>query len=96
MIYATPQLDTPLQKDLAAFDQLCDELGDRAGRAGPWLGSLRRRWRASSAESSIEIEGFSVPSGERLAITGAAERANPTDEDRMALASYAARWITSA
>ena len=89
MIYATPQLDAPLQEDLAAFDRLCDELGARAGRAGPWIGSLRRQWRASSAESSIEIEGFSVPSEARIALTSGAEPADPTDQDRMALASYA-------
>lgn len=89
MIYKTPAPDRRLQKDLAAFDQVCDELGARAGGAGPWLGSLRRQWRASSAESSIEIEGFSVPNDERLAIASGAEPADPTDEDRMALACYA-------
>jgi hypothetical protein len=89
MIYSTPELGAPLQKDLAAFDKLCEELGVRAGRAGPWLGSLRRQWRASSAESSIEIEGFSVPSEERLAIASGAEPTDPADEDRMALAGYA-------
>ena len=89
MIYATPEPDAQLRKDLAAFDRLCEELGARAGGAGPWLGSLRRQWRASSAESSIEIEGFSVPNAERLAITSGAEPADPTDEDRMALACYA-------
>jgi Fic family protein len=89
MIYATPHLHLPLRENLAELDRLCDELGARAGGAGPWLGSLRRQWRASAAESSIEIEGFSVPSGERLAIASGAEPADPTDEDRMALASYA-------
>jgi Fic family protein len=89
VIYATPQPDVPLKEDLAELDRLCDELGARAGGAGPWLGNLRRQWRASSAESSIEIEGFSVPSKERLAITSGAEPADPTDQDRMALASYA-------
>jgi Fic family protein len=89
VIYATPQRDAPLRDGLAEFDRLCVELGVRAGGAGPWLGSLRRQWRAASAESSIEIEGFSVPSEERLAIMSGAEPADPTDEDRMALASYA-------
>lgn len=89
VIYATPHIDPDLQKALAAFDELCDQLGAEAGRAGPWLGSLRRQWRASSAESSIEIEGFRVPSEERLAIASGAEPAEPTDEDRMALACYA-------
>lgn len=88
MLYATPKLDAPLQEDLAAFDRLCEELGARAGRAGPWLGGLRRQWRASSAESSIEIEGFSVPSEDRLAIASGTEPADPSDEDRMALAGY--------
>jgi len=89
VIYATPAPDTQLQNDLAAFDQVCDELGARSGGAGPWLGGLRRQWRASSAESSIEIEGFSVPNDERLAIASGAGPADPTDEDRMALACYA-------
>lgn len=89
MIYATPQLDAQLREDLAELDRLCEELGAKAGGAGPWLASLRRQWRASSAESSIEIEGFSVPSEERLAIASGAEPADPTDEDRMALAGYA-------
>ena len=88
MLYATPRLDVPVQTDLAALDQLCDELGARAGRAGPWLGSLRRQWRASSAESWIEIEGFSVPSDERLAVASGAELADSADENRMALACY--------
>jgi hypothetical protein len=78
-----------LREDLAELDRLCIELGARAGAAEPWLGSLRRQWRASSAESSIEIEGFSVPSKDRLAIVSGAEPADPTDEDRMALACYA-------
>ena len=89
MIYATPRPDAALRKQLSAFDETRDELGARAGAAGPWLGSLRRQWRASSAESSIEIEGFRVPSEERLAIASGVEPPDPTDADRMALASYA-------
>jgi Fic family protein len=89
MLYAVPQIDASLRRQLAAFDKLCDEMGARAHGAGPWLGRLRRQWRASSAESSIEIEGFSVPSEERVAIASGAEPADPTDEDRMALSSYA-------
>jgi Fic family protein len=89
MIYVTPKPDATLLEELAAFDQLRDELGSHARAAGPWLGSLRRQWRASSAESSIEIEGYRVPSEETLAITSGAEPPDPTDEDRMALSSYA-------
>jgi DNA-binding transcriptional ArsR family regulator len=89
MIYATPHPDVSLREDLAELDRLCDELGAWAGGAGPWLGSLRRQWRASSAESSIEIEGFSVPSEERIAIMSGFGPADPTDKDRMALSGYA-------
>lgn len=89
MIYATPTTDASLRAQLAAFDQLREELGVHASVAGPWLGSLRQQWRASSAESSIEIEGFRVPSEETLAIATGAEPPDPTDEDRMALSSYA-------
>jgi len=89
MIYSTPGPDAALREQLSAFDEMCNELGAQASAAGPWLGSLRRQWRASSAESSIEIEGFRVPSEETLAITSGAEPPDPTDEDRMALASYA-------
>jgi Fic family protein len=89
MIYRTPQPDAHLKAVLATFDGLRDELGAQAGLAGPWLGSLRRQWRASSAESSIEIEGFKVPEDERLAVASGAEPADPSDEDRMALSSYA-------
>lgn len=89
MIYATPTLNAALREELADFDRLGDDLGSRARAAGLWLGSLRRQWRASSAESSIEIEGYRVPSEERLAITSGANPADPTDDDRMALSSYA-------
>jgi Fic family protein len=74
---------------LVAFDALRVRLGDQAGLAGRWLGGLRRQWRAASAESSIEIEGFHVPEGETLAIVAGQEPADRSDEDRMALSCYA-------
>ncbi len=89
MIYRTPKPDADLKAQLKTFDDLRNELGAQAGAARPWLGSLRRQWRASSAESSIEIEGFRVPQDERLAVASGAERVDPTDDDRMALSSYA-------
>ena len=89
MIYRTPEPDSHLQAELDRFDELRAELGTQAGVAGPWLGSLRRQWRAASAESSIEIEGFSVPQDERLAVASGVEPADPTDENRMALSCYA-------
>jgi Fic family protein len=89
VIYRTPQPDAALTAELAAFDALCDELGDQASVAGRWLGTLRRQWRAASAESSIEIEGFRVPEDETLAVASGNEPSDPTDEDRMALSCYA-------
>ncbi len=89
MIYRTPRPDAALTAELAAFDVLCDELGTQASVAGRWLGTLRRQWRAASAESSIEIEGFHVPEDETLAIASGNEPTDPTDEDRMALSCYA-------
>ena len=89
MIYRTPKPSRDLKAQLKTFDDLRNELGAQAGAAGPWLGSLRRQWRASSAESSIEIEGFAVPEDERLAVVSGTESADPSDEDRMALACYA-------
>ncbi len=74
---------------LRELDDLRGRLGDRAGAAGPWLGGLRRQWRARVAASSIEIEGFHVPAQETLAIAGGRRQPDPGDEDRMALACYA-------
>jgi DNA-binding transcriptional ArsR family regulator len=89
MIFHTPQLDPGLQAQLADFDKLRRQLGDRAGGAGSRLGSLRRQWRAASAESSIEIEGFHVPEQERIGLASGNHPADPSDEDRMALSCYA-------
>jgi Fic family protein len=89
MIYRTPEKTDGLLANLLEFDRLRDRLSAEAVGAGPWLGSLRRQWRASSAESSIEIEGFHVPADETVAIASGAEPPDPTDDDRMALSSYA-------
>jgi Fic family protein len=89
MIYRTPRPDAALKAELAAFDVLRDKLGAQASDAGRWLGTLCRQWRAASAESSIEIEGFHVPEDETLAIASGNQPTDPTDEDRMALSCYA-------
>ncbi len=89
MLFRTPPAAKALARQLAELDQLRKRLGDRVGVAGPWLGSLRRRWRASSAESSIEIEGFHVPAEETIAVAAGEEQPDPHDDDRMALACYA-------
>jgi Fic family protein len=89
MIYSTPQPDAALEAEFATFDALHDALGGQARIGGRWLGALRRQWRVSSAESSIEIEGFHVPESERLAVASGREPSDPADDDRMALSCYA-------
>jgi hypothetical protein len=89
MIFRTPPTNNALARQLAELDKLRKRLGDQAGVAGSWLGSLRRQWRASSAESSIEIEGFHVPADETIAVSSGNEPPDPGDEDRMALSCYA-------
>jgi Fic family protein len=89
MVFRTPSTNKALARQLGELDDLRKRLGDHAGRAGPWLGNLRRQWRASSAESSIEIEGFHVPADETIAVTSANEPLDPRDDDRMALSCYA-------
>ncbi len=89
MIFRTPPATPALRRGLATFDDLRERLGAEAGIAGPWLGSLRRQWRASSAESSIEIEGFHVPEHDRVAVASGNAMPDSDDDDRMALSSYA-------
>jgi Fic family protein len=89
VLFSTPVISKALTRQLAELDELRKRLGDEAGVAGPWLGNLRRQWRASSAESSIEIEGFHVPEDETVAVASGDEPPDPRDEDRMALSCYA-------
>jgi DNA-binding transcriptional ArsR family regulator len=89
MIFRTPTAGNALARQLAELDGLRKRLGDQAGVAGPWLSSLRRQWRASSAASSIEIEGFHVPADEAIAIASGGEPPDRQDDDRMALSCYA-------
>jgi Fic family protein len=89
MIFQTPPTNAELDRHLAEFDELRDRLGAHAGESNPWLGTLRRQWRAASAESSIEIEGFHVAEDERVAVADGTEPPDPGDDDRMALSCYA-------
>lgn len=89
MIFRTPKVDSRLERRLAELDELRGRLGDQAGIAGPWLGGLRRQWRASSATSSIEIEGFNVSTEEAIAVASGRESPDPQGEDSMALSCYA-------
>jgi Fic family protein len=89
MLFATPPMTSTLTRRLSELDILRRQLGHRAGTAGSWLGTLRRQMRASSAKSSIEIEGFRVPEEETLALAAGEQTPDPADEDRMALSCYA-------
>jgi Fic family protein len=88
VIFRTPIVSNALARQLAELDELRKRLGDQAGAAGLWLGSLRRQWRASSATSSVAIEGFHVPAEETIAVASGAESPDPRDDDRMALSCY--------
>jgi len=89
VLYNTPPLTGQIRSDLAELDELRRRLGSDAGAAGPWLGSLRRQVRASSAESSISIEGFRVPEADAVAIVDGQRPTDPDDAGRNALACYA-------
>lgn len=89
MIFRTPPATEQLTRQLAEFDELRKRLGDQAGIGSSWLAGLRRQWRAASAESSIEIEGFHVPEDVVVAVASGDEPPDPHDDDRMALSSYA-------
>lgn len=89
MLFTTPPRTKALERRLDKLDELRSHLSNQAGAAGRWLGSLRRQWRAASAESSIEIEGFNVPEKDRIAVAGGDRPPDPHDDDRMALSCYA-------
>lgn len=54
----------------------------------PWLGQLRRHVKASTARSSVSIEGYEISEGESVAVTFG-ERLDDSDEAQLALAAYA-------
>jgi Fic family protein len=78
-----------LAGQLDELDGLRSELGHEVGRAAPWIGALRRQVRASTIEGSTSIEGFSVAPGEAVALVSGDRPADPEDENRMAIVSYA-------
>jgi Fic family protein len=89
MLYATPRITKPLAAQLRELDSLRQQLGDATGAPGPWLGQLRRQVRASSIESSVSIEGYTVAEADAVAIVAGDRQPDPADDDHLALASYA-------
>ena len=90
MIYGTPTLPERLQARLSELDELRKQLGRETAYPSPWIGTLRRQVRAASVESSVSIEGFELPPGEvENVVAGAASGLEESDENRLAVASYA-------
>ncbi len=89
MIFATPAINSTLTSQLRELDELRTRLSGAIGAPGPWLGQLRRQVRASTIERSVSIEGFTVPPDEAAAIVSGEQQPDPSDDDQMAVASYA-------
>jgi Fic family protein len=90
MIYGTPTLPEHLEAQLSELDELRQQLGRETAYPSPWIGTLRRQVRAASVESSVSIEGFELPPGEVAAVVaGAASSLEESDENRLAVGSYA-------
>ena len=88
-MYSTPHPTRALRTALSELDKLRARLGDATGVAGPWIGQIRRTALARSVESSVSIEGFTVPPGRALALVAGTVRPDPGSDDQMAIACYA-------
>lgn len=89
MIYRTPPTADELRERLEELDGLRAALGREVTNPSPWLGALRRQFKATSVESSVSIEGYTVPESDAVAIVAGAEAVEAKDENRMAFACYA-------
>jgi hypothetical protein len=89
VLFVTPRISRALSNELAELDELRVQLGDAVGVPGPWLGQLRRKVRASSVESSVSIEGYSVGDANAAAIVAGETPPDPDDDGQMAVACYA-------
>ncbi len=89
MLFKTPELTPEMLRKLVALDELREKLGEEITTFGPWLGTLRREVKANSVESSVSIEGYSVPHADAVALVAGEKAAPSDDENRMAVACYA-------
>lgn len=87
MLFSVPLIDGRLAERLSELDDLRQRLGDRVGVPTPWLGQLRRHVKATTARSSVSIEGFEVSENAALALASG-ERVDDEDEAKLALRSY--------
>jgi Fic family protein len=88
MVFQIPRLERTLLDKLDELEALRHTLERGAQTRGRWMGSLRRQVQANSIESSTSIEGFSVSPEEALDLTSGRLIAEPSDEDRQAVACY--------
>jgi Fic family protein len=89
MLFAAPTLSAASRRTLAELDDLRAQLGRDAERAGPWMGALRRSFRATDAGSSTAIEGFTVSADDALALVDGTSLPAADDDDARAFAAYA-------
>jgi Fic family protein len=89
MIHATPETDAKLERRLSELDDLHRQLGREVATPTAWMGTLRRLAQTLAVESSTSIEGYHVPHDEALALVSGRAAADPSDENRMAVACYA-------
>jgi Fic family protein len=88
MIYKTPPLGKELSYRLEELDRLRAALHREVSTPSPWLATLRRQAKVASVESSVSIEGFTVPENEAAAIVDRGEATDAADDNRMAVACY--------
>lgn len=88
MIYATPQIDSRLQRQLEELNALRTDLGHQTRGPLRWMGTLRRLVRAAAVESSTSIEGFSVDPADAVALVSGTARPAARDENQLAVACY--------
>ncbi len=88
MLFRTPTLTESQLSALKELDQLRERLVTRSTSNGRWMGTLRRLAKATSAESSTSIEGFSIPLDRALAIASG-DKAGEDTESEAAVRCYA-------
>ena len=89
MIYQVPKLDRATHARLDELDGLRAQLGNETTNPSPWLGTLRRKVKAASAESSVSIEGYTVPARAAQEVVARVGGGDESDENRAAVACYA-------
>jgi len=88
MIHTTPRPIHELGERLARLDEVRARLAEQTRRSGRWVGSLRRLTRGRVADSSVSIEGLSVPVEEAVALVGREETPALDAEAQQAVACY--------